>query len=184
MKYKYIFLDGTEAEVEVDEETYRALRKLDRQMRYNKSKNYTVALKYKTVEDFDGEYGDMYNFAEEDYGETARDGVWEALVKKEREERELVLHEFEKYDIEDKKEQLLKILTEKQALAYFYSKFVKMKKVHIAKLMGITEGAVRKLILKAETNLQKLSIKKIERSDELKLLKAIFIDNFSYEYSD
>lgn len=26
MKYKYIFIDGTEAEVDVDEETYRVLR--------------------------------------------------------------------------------------------------------------------------------------------------------------
>ena len=64
---------------------------------------------------------------------------------------------------------------EKQALAYFYSKYVKMKTAHIGKRMGVTEGAVRKLIKKAEANLQKLGITKIEPSDELKLLRYIFI---------
>ena len=185
MNYKWIFLDGKTSEVDVDEATYRILRKIDRQIRYNNDKNWTVPLLYRSIEDCDGNgYDDFYNFDEEDCGGGIKDGVWEALAREEREAREELLLEFEKYGIEDKKEQLLKILTEKQALAYFYSKFVKMKKVHIAKLMDTTEGAVRKLIVKAEANLKKLGIKKIEPSDELKLLNAIFIDNFKgYDYS-
>lgn len=176
MKYKYIFVDGTESEVDVDEETYRVLRQLDRKMRYNKAKNYTVALKYRTIEDYDGTgYEDLYNFSEEDYGGQPRDGVWEAILKKEQEQSEALFEYFRKYRIADKKEQLLKVLTEKQALAYFYTKFVKMKTVDIAKLMGVTEGAIRKLFIKAEANLQKLGIEKIKKSDELKLMEAIFL---------
>jgi DNA-directed RNA polymerase specialized sigma24 family protein len=185
MKYKYIFTDGSFAEVDVDEETYRVLRKLDRKVKYNNMKNWTVRLNYRAVEDCgDKGFDEYYNFEEESTGGDVKDEVWAALTREEHEARAELLQEFKKYDTEDKKEQLLKILTEKQALAYFYSAFVKMKKVHIAKLMGTTEGAVRKLVLKAETNLQKIGIKNIERSDELKLLKAIFVDNFKYEYSD
>ena len=185
MKYKYIFVDGTETEVDVDEETYKVLRSLDRKQRYNCAKNRTAKLRYRAVEDVDGSvYRDSYNFSEERFGEGSRaNPIWQELSQKERETREETLLYFEREEIEDKKGQLQKLLTEKQAVAYFYSKYAKIKTVNIAKIMGVTEGAVRKLISKAELNLQKLNIKEVEPSDEFKLLKYIFVDNFKgYEF--
>lgn len=46
-----------------------------------------------------------------------------------------------------------------------------MKKVDIADEMGVTEGAVRKLILKAEDNLEKLRQKALEERKEKKRQK-------------
>ena len=46
-----------------------------------------------------------------------------------------------------------------------------MKKVDIAKEMGVTEGAVRKLILKAGENLEKLRLQAIEAKKEKKRQK-------------
>ena len=70
-----------------------------------------------------------------------------------------------------RKSQLDKLLTPRQAEAYFLFQYLKIKKVEIAKSMGVTEGAVRKLILKAQKNLQ---AQRIERDKELLLLRAIF----------
>ncbi|MBS6464429.1 MAG: hypothetical protein KH436_05805 [Firmicutes bacterium] len=53
-------------------------------------------------------------------------------------------------------------LTPRQAQAYFEFTYLGLKKVEIAKNMNVTEGAVRKLILKAEDNLDKLHAKEIE----------------------
>lgn len=53
-------------------------------------------------------------------------------------------------------------LTSRQAQAYFEFTCLGLKKVEIAKNMNVTEGAVRKLILKAEDNLDKLHAKEIE----------------------
>ena len=72
---------------------------------------------------------------------------------------------------EKRKSQLDKLLTPRQAEAYFLFQYLKIKKVEIAKSMGVTEGAVRKLILKAQKNLQ---AQRIERDKELLLLRAIF----------
>ena len=57
---------------------------------------------------------------------------------------------------------LTECLTQRQAQVYFEYTYLKLKKVQIAKNMHITEGAVRKLILKAEENLKKLRQKEIE----------------------
>ena len=69
------------------------------------------------------------------------------------------------------KKQLEEVLTPRQAKAYFLFQYLKIKKVEIAKSMGITEGAVRKLILKAQANLEK---QRVENEQALLLLNAIF----------
>ena len=81
--------------------------------------------------------------------------VWE---KREEEELEEELAQMEDERLERKQKWLESRLTARQAQAYFKFKYLEMKKVDIAKEMGVTEGAVRKLILKAEENLEKLRL--------------------------
>ncbi len=53
-------------------------------------------------------------------------------------------------------------LTPRQAQAYFEFTYLHLKKIRIAENMNVTEGAVRKLILKAEENLTKIREKRQE----------------------
>lgn len=78
---------------------------------------------------------------------------------------------MEKSYLAIKKKKLETMITTRQAQAYFEHKYLKRKNVDIAARMGITEGAVRKLVKKAIVNLEE-----IEKSKELMLLKAIFGD--------
>ena len=91
--------------------------------------------------------------------------------KRRQERKELQQERRSKEKLEKRKSQLDKLLTPRQAEAYFLFQYLKIKKVEIAKSMGVTEGAVRKLILKAQKNLQ---AQRIERDKELLLLRAIF----------
>jgi len=159
MIYKYIFADGTETDVDVDEETYKILRQLDRKTRYNNTKNYALP------------------FATEP---AAKIDVVDEIRKAEQEEKELIRLELEEFGLTYSKKQLLKVLTEKQALAYFYHKYAKMKTAHIVKIMGITEGAVRKLIKKAEINLQNCDMENIKPDNAIKLMKAIFYSDMFF----
>jgi len=122
-------VDGTKNEIEVDEMFFTALRKFDRQIKYNNEKNRSI------------------EFVEQI--KTASKDVLIEVINLES-ENDLI------NALKEKKRCLLKTLPERQAIAYFYYKFLKLKKVDIAKEMGVTEGAVRKLIIKAEINLQKL----------------------------
>ncbi|MBR1676530.1 MAG: sigma-70 region 4 domain-containing protein [Clostridia bacterium] len=94
--------------------------------------------------------------------------IWE---KQEREALEKELEEAEEERLEHKRKQLETKLTPRQAEAYFMFKYLSMKKVRIADEMGVTEGAVRKLILKAEDNLEKLRQQAIEARKERKRQK-------------
>ena len=94
--------------------------------------------------------------------------VWE---KREEEELEDELAQMEDERLERKQRWLESRLTARQAQAYFKFKYFGMKKVDIAKEMGVTEGAVRKLILKAEENLEKLRLQAIEAKKEKKRQK-------------
>ena len=67
MLYRYKFVDETKFETDVDGETFRMLRQLDRQARYNNAKNKAVA------------------FNDEEYGKSK--DMWEEVVKMKREER-------------------------------------------------------------------------------------------------
>ena len=94
--------------------------------------------------------------------------IWE---KQEHEALEKELEDAEEERLEHKRKQLETKLTPRQAEAYFMFKYLNMKKVRIADEMGVTEGAVRKLILKAEDNLEKLRQQAIEARKERKRQK-------------
>ena len=97
--------------------------------------------------------------------------VFEIWEKREQEEFELRQEQRRKEKLNERKKQLEDTLTPRQAEAYFLFQYLKIKKVEIAKSMGITEGAVRKLILKAQANLEK---QRVENEQALLLLNAIF----------
>lgn len=122
--------------------------------------------------------------------------IWE---QREEEQRQRELLQLEQNRLDRQRESLETKLTPRQAEAYFMFKYLKMKKVKITEEMGVTEGAVRKLVLKAEENLEKYCQKEMaakqerkrqkraeqkerkktekqteEMSPELRLLKAIF----------
>lgn len=82
--------------------------------------------------------------------------IIDAIYKREAEARELQAEKQRKAKLAKRKRQLECLLTPRQAEAYFKFKYLKIKKVEIAKSMGVTEGAVRKLIAKAEINLPKI----------------------------
>ena len=97
--------------------------------------------------------------------------VFEIWEKREKEEFELRQEQRRKQKLNERKKQLEDTLTPRQAEAYFLFQYLKIKKVEIAKSMDITEGAVRKLILKAQANLEK---ERVENEQALLLLNAIF----------
>ena len=157
MQYKYIFADGTTIELDIkDEQVYKLMRRLDRQTRYNNAKNFAVELSEQHADNTD---------------------ILGEIEKSEQDEKELIRLDLEKFGRNYSKAQLLKVLTEKQALVYFYYRYAKMKIIHIAKRMNVTEGMIRKFIKKAELNLQKHNIKDIEPDNAIKLITAIFYSN-------
>ena len=79
------------------------------------------------------------------------------------EEERQILSTLKQYYLDE----LKKVLPERQAIAYFYYRYLKWKKVEIAAKLNVTEGAVRKLIGKAEANLEKAGIKQIRLTKEL-----------------
>ena len=119
----------------------------------------------------------LEQLAEKGFDPPAENTDYFLIQEKRRQERkELQQERQRKEKLEKRKSQLDKLLTPRQAEAYFLFQYLKIKKVEIAKSMGVTEGAVRKLIvrkliLKAQKNLQ---AQRIERDKELLLLRAIF----------
>lgn len=97
--------------------------------------------------------------------------MFEIWDKREQEKFELRQEQRRKEKLSVRKKQLEEVLTPRQAKAYFLFQYLKIKKVEIAKSMGITEGAVRKLILKAQANLEK---QRVENEQALLILNAIF----------
>ena len=97
--------------------------------------------------------------------------VFEIWEKQKQEKAELKQEHIRKKKLAKRKKQLEDTLTPRQAQAYFLFQYLKIKKVEIAKSMGITEGAVQKLILKAQANLEK---QRVENEQALLLLNAIF----------
>lgn len=65
----------------------------------------------------------------------------------------------------------MSLLTYRQADAYFRHRYLHIKKTEIARYLNVTEGAVRKLIKKAETTLREY---RLANEKEIKLLEAIF----------
>lgn len=88
--------------------------------------------------------------------EDPKANVEEILIKEENEKREPELRKKSNRFLRREKRELELKLTQKQAEAYFQFYYLKRKKVDIADRMEISEGAVRKLIFKAENNLEKI----------------------------
>jgi len=99
------------------------------------------------------------------------DDIVEILDKQKQEKFEWQEEQFRQHNLGGKKAEIFSLLTYRQADAYFRHKYLHIKKTEIARYMNVTEGAVRKLIKKAETYLREY---RLANEKEIKLLEAIF----------
>lgn len=155
----YEFADGHSEEIEVScevAETYAQILKYEKRIK-RQDKDRLKSLEKLAEKGFDPPAPNTDVFE-----------IWE---KQKQEKAELKQEQVRKKKLAKRKKQLGDTLTPRQAQAYFLFQYLKIKKVEIAKSMGITEGAVRKLILKAQANLEK---QRIENEQALLLLNAIF----------
>ncbi len=155
----YEFADGHSEEIEVSCEvaqTYAQILKYEKRIK-RQDKDRLKSLEKLAEKGFDPPAPNTDVFE-----------IWE---KQKQEKAELKQEHIRKKKLARRKKQLEDTLTPRQAQAYFLFQYLKIKKVEIAKSMGITEGAVRKLILKAQANLEK---QRIENEQALLLLNAIF----------
>lgn len=97
--------------------------------------------------------------------------ILDALDKQEQEKSEWKKEQFRRHNLDGKKAEIFSLLTYRQADAYFRHKYLHIKKTEIARYMNVTEGAVRKLIKKAEATLREY---RLANEKEIKLLEAIF----------
>ena len=141
---QYKFADGHTEEIEVSDEVAAAFAQLEK---YEK--------KVERKETRRHVYTDLLD----------------ALDKAEQEKSEWREERFRRRVLDDKKMEIISLLTYRQADAYFRHKYLRIQKTEIARHLNVTEGAVRKLIKKAEVNLQKY---RIANEKEVKLLEAIF----------
>lgn len=155
----YKFADRHTEEIEVSEEVAAAFEQF---LIYEEKVKRKETRRHKSLE----------KLAEKGFDLLASNtDVFEIWEKREKEEFELRQEQRRKQKLNERKKQLEDTLTPRQAEAYFLFQYLKIKKVEIAKSMDITEGAVRKLILKAQANLEK---QRIENEQALLLLNAIF----------
>mgnify|MGYP001055675253 CR=1 FL=1 len=155
----YTFADGHKEELEVTDEVAEVFYELEKYEQKVNRKETRRHVSLDMLEEAGFEFADP---------ESDIEIVWEKQEAEER-ENELAWRECER--LEQKQKWLESRLTARQAQAYFKFKYFVMKKVDIAKEMGVTEGAVRKLILKAEENLEKLRQQAIEAKKEKKRQK-------------
>ena len=155
----YTFADGHKEELEVTDEVAEVFCELEKYEQKVNRKETRRHVSLDMLEEAGFEFADP---------ESDIETVWE---KREEEELEEELAQMEDERLERKQKWLESRLTARQAQAYFKFKYFGMKKVEIAKEMGVTEGAVRKLILKAEENLEKLRLQAIEAKKEKKRQK-------------
>lgn len=155
----YTFADGHKEELEVTDEVAEVFYELEKYEQKVDRKETRRHVSLDMLEEAGFEFADP---------ESDIETVWE---KREEEELEDELAQMEDERLERKQRWLESRLTARQAQAYFKFKYFGMKKVDIAKEMGVTEGAVRKLILKAEENLEKLRLQAIEAKKEKKRQK-------------
>lgn len=155
----YTFADGHKEELEVTDEVAEVFYELEKYEQKVNRKETRWHVSLDMLEEAGFEFADP---------ESDIETVWE---KREKEELEDELAQMEDERLERKQKWLESRLTARQAQAYFKFKYLDMKKVDIAKEMGVTEGAVRKLILKAEENLEKLRLQAIEAKKEKKRQK-------------
>lgn len=155
----YKFADGHTEEIEVTDEVavaFELLEKYEKKVERKETRRH-VSLNVLLESGFDFPVDN--------------DDIIDALNKQEQEKSEWQEELFQRQVLEDKKKEIFSLLTYRQADAYFRHKYLHIKKTEIAKYMGVTEGAVRKLIKKAETYLREY---RLANENEIKLLEAIF----------
>lgn len=155
----YKFADGHTEEIEVTNEVAAAFELL---ARYEKKverketrRHISLNVLMESGFDFPMENGDILDI----------------LDKQEQEKSEWKEELFRSHNLDEKKKEIFSLLIYCQADAYFRHKYLHIKKTEIARYMGVTEGAVRKLIKKAEATLREY---KLANEKEIKLLEAIF----------
>ena len=155
----YKFADGHTEEIEVTEEvaaTFEQLEKYEKKVERKETRRH-VSLNVLLDNGFDFP--------------TAGTDILDTLDKQEQEKSEWQKEKFRRHNLNGKKAEIFSLLTYRQADAYFRHKYLHIKKTEIARYMGITEGAVRKLIKKAEITLREY---RLANEKEIKLLEAIF----------
>ncbi len=155
----YTFADGHKEELEVTDEVAEVFYELEKYEQKVNRKETRRHVSLDMLEEAGFEFADS---------ETTIEALWEKQELEEAEERRA---DREDRKLERQQKWLESRLTARQAQAYFKFKYLDMKKVDIAKEMGVTGGAVRKLILKAEENLEKLRLQAIEAKKEKKRQK-------------
>lgn len=154
----YEFADGHKENIEVEDgvaEVFYELEKYEQKVNRKETRRH-ISLSKMLEDGFD--FPDL----DEDI-----EVIWK---KQEEAEREAEDERLEEEMLNYQRKRLETKLTARQAQAYFMFKYLNMKKVRIADEMGVTEGAVRKLILKAEDNLEKLHQQAMEARKERKRL--------------
>ncbi len=155
----YKFADGHTEEIKVMEEVVAAFEQLEKYEKKVERKETRRHVSYERLI----ESGFVFPDENED--------ILDTLDKQERENVEWQEELFRRRNIEHKKKEIFSLLTYRQADAYFRHKYLHIKKTEIARYMGVTEGAVRKLIKKAESALREY---RLANEKEIKLLEAIF----------
>lgn len=155
----YKFADRHIEEIEVSEEVAAAFAQLEKHEKKieRKETRRHVSLNLLMENGFD--------FSADDTD------ILDAFDKAEQEKSEWREEQFRRQVLDDKKMEIFSLLTYRQADAYFRHKYLNIQKTEIARYLNVTEGAVRKLIKKAEVNLQKY---RLANEKEVKLLEAIF----------
>ncbi len=155
----YKFADGHTEEIEVTDEVAVAFELLEKYEKKVERKETRRHVSYERLIESGFEFHDE------------SEDILDAIERQERENVEWQEELFQRQVLEDKKKEIFSLLTYRQADAYFRHKYLHIKKTEIAKYMGVTEGAVRKLIKKAETYLREY---RLAHEKEIKLLEVIF----------
>ena len=155
----YKFADGNTEEIEVTNEVAAAFEQLEKYEkkveRKETRRHVSLNVLLENGFDFPIENGD----------------ILDTLNKQEQEKSEWKKEQFRRHNVDGKKAEIFSLLTYRQADAYFRHKYLYIKKTEIARYMNVTEGAVRKLIKKAEATLREY---RLANEREIKLLEAIF----------
>ena len=165
---KYPLANGKFVDIEVNDEVFEVYQKLVEYEKKTERRETRKRVSLDRLKEWGKDFADhATNFAdfEDDDENNYR------LTTEEKYQLELERLEREQKWLQRKEKKLAIMLTQRQAEAYFHFKYLSMKKVDIAKRMGVTEGAVRKLILKAEENLEKIRQAEIEKKKLLKKQK-------------
>lgn len=151
---EYTFADGHKEIIEVEDsvaEVYEEYERYERNRERAETRRH-VSLNVLMDDGFD------FSNPEED--------IDVILEKREKTRNENEVRKYAEKELKYQRKKLETKLTPRQAEAYFRFEYLHLKKVTIAEIMGITEGAVRKLILKAEENLEKLRKQALEVKKE------------------